>query len=167
MCVVCNADKCLERSDSSCVIFKWSSQRRAEQEVGIYLFSPLFTVAFCFAISGGSLPERRQEVAPIDPNTCRIPTWRFLCWILYLLCWKETESSIPPPTSDNPSLWYSLISPGCSALLTPLIEMGMSIKEPKNLQPGPHIKREKKKSVHVLVVRTTWVCVHLCLFASE
>lgn len=24
--------------------------------------------------------------------------------------------------------------------------MGMSIKEPKNLQPGPHIKREKKKA---------------------
>lgn len=61
---------------------------------------------------------------------------------------KGTESSIlhsnhprpPTTTSDDPSPWHSLISLSCSGLLTPLIEMGMSIKEPKNLLPGPHFK---------------------------
>lgn len=60
----------------------------------------------------------------------------------------------PYPTSDDPSPWYSLISLSCSGMLTPLIEMGMSIKEPKNLLPGPHFKGT--------VGRGLWVCTGIC-----
>lgn len=71
-------------------------------------------------------------------------------------------SSTPShPTSDDPSPWYSLISLNCSGLLTPLIEMGMSIKEPKNLLPGLHFKGTEGRGG--IIEQTE--CVYRCMCA--
>lgn len=70
----------------------------------------------------------------------------------------------PPPTSDDPSSWYSLISLSCSSLLTSLIEIGMSIKEPKNLLPSPHIKGDSREGVSSRRLR---VCKGACVHAGE